>query len=427
MLGKLTANSAVLLALTAFTAAVAVYYNNPLLVYTAVFLIVANIVLFIWANNSVRGLKVRRILPAAGIAGQPLQIGIELVNTRSTARFGTVGFDLHGAVTPGTDYSPVAFQVAHPGRPALASYRIVPPRRGIFRLGPLFIYGGDPFGMYKCWHKVDSRSDLLVLPCPVRFRGIHPSSVSEMVREESGSQARSGDSTEFLGVREYTHGEPLKRIHWPTSVRHGKLYSRQYELNVASSLSLLIIGDERMLAGSGADNPFEYSITLAASLSAASSIERYYICWLVLNAAGFESCRGTGPRFNSQSALKLARLGPPGRLDWNAHGSRILSALPADSALLVCVAGDLPPWVERLNRLAVRYRGLTVIHFNAESFDHAAPMPYPKLKREAGMAFTVVEAGYHTPLDRLLRAALAQIAIEQAAGQQRRLGAKVGA
>jgi uncharacterized protein (DUF58 family) len=47
--------------------------------------------------------------------------------------------------------------------------------------------------------------------------------------EASLAAPRSGSGTEMFGVREYRPGDPLRRIHWRSSARHGELIVREFE------------------------------------------------------------------------------------------------------------------------------------------------------------------------------------------------------
>ena len=51
------------------------------------------------------------------------------------------------------------------------------------------------------------------------------------VRELEANLAapRAGSGTEMFGVREYRPGDPLRRIHWRSSARHGELIVREFE------------------------------------------------------------------------------------------------------------------------------------------------------------------------------------------------------
>ncbi len=423
MTSRLTINAWVFIFLTVFTIIVASVFHTPLLVYTAVFLVSANLVLFVWSFHAIRGLKVKRFPPSFGVAGQAMEVTLELTNERTTARYGTLGFDLHEQLTPGREYSPVAFLVAPSGSPVRSSYTITPPRRGVFRIGPLYLWGGDPFGFYKNWRKLELYSSVLVLPRALDFKMTQPPSISRLSRDESGSIPVGGQSTEFLGVRDYVAGEQIRHIHWRTSARQGKLISRQYELNVAASVSVLLLVDENMRVGSGADTPLEYAITMAASLGSATATSRFQFNMLTLGARpvplvlhtdgsveqygttgtrsdGFsldflsrelwgreaqerrqrgpeastmpyDSLSGSGKRFYQEMAIRLARLGEYGNTDWELAKRLIVHYLPQGSSLVVLTCNPSMEAWERLGLMGMRYRGITVVNFDKSSFERA--------------------------------------------------------
>ena len=405
MFSKLTILSGVFLFLTLFTVVVAVIFRNPLLVYTAVFLVVSNIVLYAWAQVSVRGLEVTRRHPRLTVAHTPMEVELELRNQRSTARYGILGFDLHDAVTPGDDYSSVAFYSVARNRPALAHYQVKPQRRGVFSVGPFYLYGGDPFGFYKCWRKLNERTELMVLPRPVSFRFSRPASVSHLAQDELETVAAPGDSTEFLGVREYQQGDPLRHVHWASTARLGTLISRQYEKNVAASISALVLVEDAMLRGTPVDNPLEYSLTMVASLAHATLSERFMLHYLAVHGAEHETLSGTGRGFYQELAIRLARLEGRSSVDWDSQGKVILNYLPQGSSLLVFTANLNETTLQRLQRLAAHFRSLAVITFNRPSFERAAPgSGGPRVS--FGDGYLLFEVSYGDNLARVLESAL---------------------
>ena len=371
MFSKFTINSLVFIALTVFTVIVAAIFKNPLLVYTAVFLVVTNAVLFVWAQLSVAGMEVRRNHPRLAVATKPVEVNIELTNRRRTPRYGTLGFDLHQELTPGTEYTPVAFLDASPGVKTVSTYQMAPARRGIFEIGPFYLYSGDPFGFYKCWARRKELSQLIVLPCPVAFSFRRPLSRSMLSQDEMETVPVSGNSTEFMGVREYVEGEPLKRVHWRTSARLGKLISRQYEMNVAAAVSVLTIVDKEMLRGTTVDKPLEYSLTMVASLGYATLTERFQFSHLALLGDEHSNQSGTGRAFYEELAVSLAKIDGYGQMDWDLKGRMILNYLPSGSSLLVFISHLDEIARARLRQLAAHYSGVTVITFNKESFEQA--------------------------------------------------------
>lgn len=107
-----------------------------------------------------------------------------------------------------------------------AEVRVVGPvRRGPLGVRGLILERGDPLGFFTSRGPgVDSEVGL-VLP---RFTAL---AARPRVRELEASVAapRAGSGTEMFGVREYRPGDPLRRIHWRSSARHGELIVREFE------------------------------------------------------------------------------------------------------------------------------------------------------------------------------------------------------
>ncbi|HKW69934.1 MAG TPA: DUF58 domain-containing protein [Candidatus Dormibacteraeota bacterium] len=112
------------------------------------------------------------------------------------------------------------------------------PRQGWHRLrmlrelrrGPIGATGwtvgtSDPLGFFQGSRSCDDAEVALVLP---RFTSL---STRPQAREAEASVAapRAGSGNELFGVREYRPGDSLRRIHWRSSARHGKLVVREYE------------------------------------------------------------------------------------------------------------------------------------------------------------------------------------------------------
>jgi uncharacterized protein (DUF58 family) len=411
VVAKFTLNSVVFLTLTIFAVVVAWVFKNPLLVYTAVFFVVTNVALFIWAQQSVAGIRVIRRHSRQCVARQPVEITLELTNNRRSPRYGILGFDVHEELGSGQPNTPVAFLEAPPRQAVTSSYTIAPPRRGVFKLGPFYLYGGDPFGFYKCWRKVDTGSELTVLPAALPFSTQRSLSASRLRQDEIETIPQSGESTEFFGVREYVAGEPLRRVHWRTSARLGRLISRQYELNVAASVSVLLLASDEMLTGTRTDNPLEHSITMTASLGYATLADRFHLSYLALSGGSYDNLSGTGRNFYESLALKLARFGGTGSVEWEKHRKLIANYIPAASHLIVFAARHDATTRERLRQLAVHCRGVTAVTFDLDSFErlNRPRSPVPRTLLDSG--YLHLEAAYGTSLARVLTQALGRPAL----------------
>lgn len=102
---------------------------------------------------------------------------------------------------------------------------IGPLRRGPVGARDWILESGDPLGLIK--HRGPSIDSELALVLP-RFTSLSDRS---HVREVEASLAapRAGSGNEMFGVREYRPGDPLRRIHWRSSARHGELIVREFE------------------------------------------------------------------------------------------------------------------------------------------------------------------------------------------------------
>lgn len=115
------------------------------------------------------------------------------------------------------------------GRVPASGWSAVKPVGPVSR-GPLgaedwTLEAGDPLGFFKARNREADAEVALVLP-------LFTSLTNEpRVRDLEASLAapRAGAGTELFGVREYRRGDPLRRIHWRSSARHGELVVREYE------------------------------------------------------------------------------------------------------------------------------------------------------------------------------------------------------
>jgi uncharacterized protein (DUF58 family) len=242
----------------------------------------------------------------------------------------------------------------------------------------------------------------------VTFRLPRQRSASLLAQDELETVAVAGESTEFMGVREYRPGEPLKRLHWPTSARLGRLISRQYELNVSAAISVLLILSPGMQRGTFSDNAREYALRMIAGLGRGTITENYHFSYLAADGQSIDTQAGTGYSFYQTLAIHLARLGNGGTPDWDRVNRYCAHFLPQRSTVLVFIAelnDEARMW---LRQFAAHYASLTVVCFNRQSFERGKrPDPAgPSIK--AGEGYVIYEVGYKDELSRVLALALAQ-------------------
>ena len=101
-------------------------------------------------------------------------------------------------------------------------------KRGWFTLGPTLIESGDIFGLYQINKSLESSSRLLVIPYTFEIKAF-PAPYGILPGGRALRQKTLEVTPYAAGVREYVPGDPLKRIHWPSSARKQKLIVKEFE------------------------------------------------------------------------------------------------------------------------------------------------------------------------------------------------------
>jgi uncharacterized protein (DUF58 family) len=111
--------------------------------------------------------------------------------------------------------------------------------RGEFRLGPMTVSSGDPFGLFITPRSVGSTSRILVYPQTVSISRFEmPMGVM------SGGEAQRKRSphvtTNAAGLRDYVAGDSFSRIHWKSSARKDDLMVKEFEIDPLVDVWLMV-------------------------------------------------------------------------------------------------------------------------------------------------------------------------------------------
>jgi hypothetical protein len=104
-----------------------------------------------------------------------------------------------------------------------------PLRRGKLNLQGIIITRADPLGLFNGVKRLILRDSCYILP--KRYQ-IPPIALFGSRKYQSGGVALAssvGDSEEFMSLREYRPGDPLRKIHWRSWAKVGKLIVKEEE------------------------------------------------------------------------------------------------------------------------------------------------------------------------------------------------------
>ncbi len=142
-----------------------------------------------------------------------------------------------------------------------ATVQATPLRRGIVHFASSTLLHPDPLGLNYGVIEFPNPEQLMVLPkrYPVSDRFLLPDGRHF---QPGGIQPTwsIGESEEFVALRDYRDGDPVRKIHWPSSAKRGKPVIREYqdEFFVRHSMVIDTMTDDREV--------MEEAVSVAASL-----------------------------------------------------------------------------------------------------------------------------------------------------------------
>ena len=140
-------------------------------------------------------------------------------------------------------------------------------QRGQFLLGPWTLHSADPFGIFRVTVRYPVSEEIIIHP-PILSELPIPLPAGQSTGR-SRARERSWQATvNAASVRDYRPQDPYRWIHWRTSAHTGDLYVRQFDLDAAGPIWLLLDLQADAQVGSGPEGTEEQGVLLAASLAA---------------------------------------------------------------------------------------------------------------------------------------------------------------
>lgn len=225
-------------------------------------------------------LAVRRgFVPAVVEAGTTARVVLAVQNRARRTFDGATWHDTTpaGLLAPGESVLPGlgAWEQTLPSGDDTAhlQYPLRTSQRGVYDIGPLRVTTTDPFGLARVTRDAGTAQELVVTP-PVTPLDPAIGTAAAVDGVLHGVQRRTHPNADEFIAREYRHGDPLRRVHWPATARRGELMVRDEEqrgdpearLILDTSLSgradhgVIRSGEDRRHFG------FELAIEIAASV-----------------------------------------------------------------------------------------------------------------------------------------------------------------
>ena len=262
-------------------------------------------------------------------------------------------------------------------------------RRGHFRIEPLHIRTGDPFGFFEASATVGQGISVVVYP---RLEPLPRWRLPAAAVEGShASPIRTLQTTPIAtSIRPYAPGDAMNRIHWKATARHGEIQVKEFDLEQTADAWIVLDLQRGIQTGRGDESTVEAAIRAAASIADRALQENRSVGMTInVGRAAF-----LAPDRGSRQHLKIMQLLAAVEADGSAPLVETLittvGRLRRGMTAVIITASLDPAWVRPLAALRNRGVACVVVTVDAAAYDRfaaeaqaAASGEAPKLDHEA--------------------------------------------
>jgi uncharacterized protein (DUF58 family) len=341
------------------------------------FLAVLMLVSLIWAavTRRARGITVERHLPRFGTVGNPVRYTVTLRNDSARrqpdltlletledprptfAEFQSYrdwcGFNSWTKSLARRRPAVIEEQAA-PDIPARSSVdapiEFTPTRRGRIHFTGMTLARPDVFGLVRNHRHLPLPQSLVILPKRYRLPRIDLPGTREYQPAGVALAAAVGQSDEFIALRDYRPGDPVRHIHWSSVAKTDRLIVREHEdeFFVRHALILDTFGDDEAI--------FEEAVSVAASFVCTVQTQESLLDLLFVGASAYCFTAGRGVGHVDQMLEVLAGVVPASGQEFPALESLVLRHATRVSGC-VCV---FVKWDAARQRLIDGLRGMNI-------------------------------------------------------------------
>ncbi len=239
-----------------------------------------------------------------------------------------------------------------PNGDAEVRLEVTPLRRGVVRYRGLTLARWDPLGLFRALARYRLPDTVLILP---KRYALPPLALPGVMKYQEGGVALAssvGQSEEFVALREYRRGDPLRHIHWRSWAKTGKPIVKEFadEFFVRHALVLDTFGDQPN------SEAFEEAVSVAASFACTVQDQESLLDLLFVGAEAYCFTAGRGLAHADQMLEILASVPVCTETSFETLESLVLNhAAVVSGCICVLLAWDVTRrnFVEKLKAMGV--------------------------------------------------------------------------
>ncbi len=162
----------------------------------------------------------------------------------------------------GARFEPFGLPLLQPKEDRMFEVSLEPLRRGYIQLGGYALYRLEPLGLFK--KEIFFRDNAKLLVLPKMYPVIQAELAGSRKYHQGGvtTATRCGDTGEFVSLREYRPGDPVKHIDWKATARVDSAIVRQFQDEYFSRYGIVL---DTFTSQEGSQ-VFEDAVSVAASI-----------------------------------------------------------------------------------------------------------------------------------------------------------------
>jgi len=271
-----------------------------------------------------------RWLPKFGSAGQPLRYTVTIRNRSAKVQAGLHVLDgladprptfdeflaLNRASTRDKGLSlasagdfrrvraikPQALPTVAPQGEATVEIELVPLKRGVLHFNNITIARPDPFMLFRAFSNVKLPGAITILPKRYSLPQVALPGSQQYQHGGVALAAAIGESEEFVSLRDYRPGDPLRRIHWRSWAKVGRPVVKEFQdeffVRHALILDTFAAPDDAAV--------FEEAVSVAASFACTLDTQESLLDLLFIGPQAFTFTIGRGVAHADQMLEILA-------------------------------------------------------------------------------------------------------------------------
>ena len=184
--------------------------------------------------------------------------------------------------------------------------QFTPLRRGLVRMKGITLARPDPLGLFRAFEKIPLPQMALILP---KRYPLPPIALPGAMKYQQGGVALAsnvGRSEEFVALRDYRRGDPLRHIHWRSWAKAGKPIVKEFEDEFFVRHALIL--------DTFTDRPyseiFEETVSVAASFACTLATQESLLDLLFVGPQAYCFTAGRGLAHADQMLEILASVRP---------------------------------------------------------------------------------------------------------------------